>query len=209
MAVKLWLMTLIVYSNRGLSERMGAYRKYIVTMGIVWAASLVVFALVYYVVVAPQLKIKNQVLKESDEKKKQYESAISAAQEDNKKKLAGEVEALKTSLSDYVSEYEESANLTFSVSRIAADKQVDGFTVKTSEQSKAQDAIAAKNLQENRVEIAFESDFLRFASFLNTLERHQPVIFIDRFKLSRGDQTGTPNKVDMTLSYFVRKKQDG
>jgi heme exporter protein D len=188
---------------------MGAYRKYILAMGIVWAASLVVFALVYYVVIAPQLKVKNQVLKESAEKQQRFESALSAAQEDNKKKLAGEVEELKTRLSDYVSEYEESANLTFSISRIAADKQVSDFTVKTSEQSKIQDALAAKNLQENRVEIAFASDFLRFANFLNALERHQPVIFVDRFKVSHGDQSGTPNKVDMTLSYFVRKKQDG
>jgi hypothetical protein len=187
---------------------MGAYRKYILAMGIVWAASLVVFALVYYVVIAPQLKIKTQVLKESTEKKQQFESALSAALEENKKKLASEVEELKTRLNDYVSEYEESANMTFSISRIAADKQVSDFTVKTSEQGKAQDAVTAKNMQENRVEIAFSSDFLRFASFLNTLERHQPVIFVDRFKVSRGDQSGASNKVDMTLSYFVRKKQD-
>ena len=188
---------------------MGAYRKYILAMGIVWAASLVLFALIYYVVIAPQLKIKNQVLKDSTEKKQQFESALNAAQEDNKKKLAGEVEELKTRLSDYVSEYEESANLTFSISRIAADKRVSDFTVKTSEQGKVQDALVAKNLQENRIEIAFASDFLQFASFLNTLERHQPVIFVDRFKVSRGDQSGTPNKVDMTLSYFARKKLDG
>jgi hypothetical protein len=187
---------------------MGAYRKYILAMGIVWAASLVLFALVYYVVIAPQLKIKNQVLKDSTEKRQKFEAALNAAQEDNKKKLAGEVEALKTKLSDYVSEYEESANLTFSISRIAADKQVSDFTVKTSEQSKVQDSAAAKNMQESRVEIAFASDFLQFASFINALERHQPVIFVDRFKVSRGDQSGTPNKVDMTLSYFVRKKQD-
>ncbi|MGA2322698.1 MAG: GspMb/PilO family protein [Sedimentisphaerales bacterium] len=187
---------------------MGAYRKYILAMGIVWMASFIVFALVYYVVIVPQLKVKNQVFKESTEEKQQFESALSAAQEDNKKKLAGEVEELKTRLSDYVSEYEESANLTFSISRIAADKQVSDFTVKTSEQARIQDAAAAKNMQENRVEIAFVSDFLRFASFLNTLERHHPVIFVDRFKVSRGDQSGTSNKVDMTLSYFVRKKQD-
>lgn len=54
---------------------MGAYRKYILAMGIVWAASLVVFTLVYYVVIAPQLKVKNQVLKESTEKKQLFESA--------------------------------------------------------------------------------------------------------------------------------------
>jgi Tfp pilus assembly protein PilO len=188
---------------------MGAYRKYILAMGIVWAASLVLFAVVYYVVIAPQLKVKNQVLEESTEKQKMFESALTAANEDNKKKLAGEVEELKTRLLNYVSEYEESANLTFSISRIAADKQVSYFTVRTSEQVRGQDALVANNLQENHVEITFASDFLRFASFLNTLERHQPVIFVDRFKVVRGDRSGTPDKVDMTLSYFARKKLDG
>jgi hypothetical protein len=188
---------------------MNAYRKYILAMGIVWVASLVVFAPVYYIVIIPQLKAKAQLFKESAEKKQLFESAISAALEDNKKKLAGEVEELRTRLSGYVSEYEESANLTFSISRIAADKQVSNFTVKTSEQSRIQDALAAKNLRENRVEISFMSDFLKFASLLNTLERHQPVIFVDRFKVSRGDQAGMPNKVDMTLLYFARRKLDG
>jgi hypothetical protein len=188
---------------------MGAYRKYILAMGIVWTASLVLFALVYYVVIAPQLKVKNQLLRESTEKKQQFESALSAANEDNKKKLVSEVEELKARLIDYVCEYEESANLTFSISRIAADKQVSDFTVKTFEQSKVQDALATNNLQENRVEIAFASDFLHFASFLNTIERHQPVIFVDKFKVLRGNQSDTTDKVDMTLSYFARKKLDG
>ena len=178
-------------------------------MGIVWAASLVLFAVVYYIAIAPQLKVKNQVLAESAEKQKMFESALTAANEDNKKKLAGEVGELKARLLNYVSEYEESANLTFSISRIAADKQVGDFTVRTSEQARGQDALAANNLQENHIEVAFASDFLRFASFLNALERHQPVIFVDRFKMLRGDRNGTPNKADMNLSYFVRKKLDG
>ena len=188
---------------------MGAYRKYILTMGIVWAASLVVFALVYYIVIIPQLKAKAQLLKESTENEQLFESAISAALEDNKKKLAGEMEELKTRLSGYVCDYEESANLTFSISRIAADKQVSDFTVKTSEQGRVQNALASNNMQENQIEISFASDFLQFASFLNTLEMHQPVIFVDRFKVFRGNGNGMPNKADMTLSYFARKKLDG
>jgi hypothetical protein len=85
---------------------------------------------------------------------------------------------------------------------------VSDFTVKTSEQGRVQDTLTARNLQENYIETAFTSDFLQFASFLNALERHHPVIFVDRFKISYGDHGGMSNKADMTLSYFVRKKQD-
>ncbi len=93
-------------------------------MGIVWGVSFFLFAIAYYFVITPQLKVKARLLKEATEKKEQFDMALNASLEDNKKKLAAEVESLKTRLSNYVSEYEDSPNLTFAVSRIAGDKQV-------------------------------------------------------------------------------------
>jgi Type II secretion system (T2SS), protein M subtype b len=188
---------------------MGAYKKYIIMMGIVWSVSFFLFAIAYYFIIAPQLKVKAGLLKEATEKKEQLDMALNASLEDNKKKLVAEIESLKTRLSNYVSEYEDSPNLTFAVSRIAGDRQVSAFTVKTSEISRQQDQLTAKNLQENKMEISFVSDFMQFANFINTLERHQPVVFVDRFKVQRDGQGGSANKVDMSLSFFVRKKQTG
>jgi hypothetical protein len=186
---------------------MGAYRKYLITMGIVWGVSLALLAIVSYLLIYPQLKVKAQLLKEAADKKEQFNMALNASLEENKKKLAAEVESLRAKLGDYVSEYENFANQTFAISRIAGDKQVSAFTVKTPEMDKQQDQLTAKNLQENKMEISFMSDFLQFANFINTLERRQPVVFVDRFKIQRGEQGGTGNKVDMSLSFFVRKKQ--
>ena len=188
---------------------MGAYKKYIITMGIVWGVSFFLFAIAYYFFITPQLKIKAQLLGEATEKKGRLETALDASLEDNKKKMAAEVESLKTRLNNYVSEYEDSPNLTFAVSRIAGDRQVRAFTVKTPEIGRQPDQLATKNLQENKMEISFASDFLQFANFINTLERHQPVVFVDRFRLQRDGQNGTANKVDMSLSFFVRRKQAG
>ncbi|MGA2679875.1 MAG: GspMb/PilO family protein [Sedimentisphaerales bacterium] len=188
---------------------MGAYRKYIITMGIVWGVSFFLFAIAYYFFITPQLKIKAQLLRESTEKKERLDMALGVSLEDNRKKLAADVESLKTRLSNYVSEYEDSPNLTFAVSRIAGDRQVSAFTVKTSDISRQQDQLTAKNLQENKMEISFVSDFMQFANFINTLERHQPVVFVDRFRVQRDSQGGAANKVDMSLSFFVRKKQTG
>jgi hypothetical protein len=186
---------------------MGAYRKYLITLGIVWGATLVVCAVAYYFLIVPQVKTKAKLIKEATEKKAQYDMAINASLEETRKKLAAEVESLRGRLSNYASEYEDFANQTFAISRMAGDKQVSAFTVKATEQDRQQDQLKAKNLQENKMEIAFSSDFMQFANFLNTLERHQPVVFVDRFKLQRGDQGATSAKVDMSLSFFVRKKQ--
>ncbi len=186
---------------------MGTYKKYLITMGIVWGCSAVVFAIGYSLFIVPQVKVKDKLSKEAAEKKATFDMALNASLEENKKKLAAEVEALRGKLGDYASDYDEFANQTFAISRIAGDKQVSAFTVKTSDQQDKQHELTSKNLQENRMEIAFTSDFLQFANFLNTLERRKPVVFVDRFKVQRGEQTGMPNKVDMSLSFFVRKKQ--
>jgi hypothetical protein len=187
---------------------MGAYKKYLIMMGIVWGASLLVFAAAYYLVITPQMKVRAKLYKEVTEKKDLLNVAIDASLEENKKKLQGEVELLKGRLYSYVTEYEDFPNLTFAVSRIAGDKQVSALTVRTPEQDRQQDPLTSKNLQENKMEISYTSDFIQFMNFLNTLERHQPVVFVDKFKIQRGDQGASTNKVDMSLSFFVKRKQE-
>jgi len=178
-------------------------------MGLVWTASLVVFVLVYFFIFAPQVKIKSQLVNEANEKKQIYEASINAANEDAKKKLADELDALKTRLNDYAVESEDSANLTFDISRIAADKQLSDFTVKTVDPIKETGKLGVKNLQENGIGVSFSSDFRQFAFFLNALERHRPVVFIDRFKVSRQDKNEGSNAVDMSISIFVKKRPEG
>jgi len=178
-------------------------------MGIVWGVSFFLFAIAYYFFITPQLKMKAQLLREATEKKERLDMALSVSLEDNRKKMTAEIESLKTRLSNYVFEYEDSPNLTFAVSHIAGDRQVGAFTVKTSEISRQQDQLTAKNFQENKMEISFASDFLQFANFINALERHQPVVFVDRFRVQRDGQGGAANKIDMSLSFFVRNKRTG
>jgi len=188
---------------------MRAYRNYILTMGLVWAASLVLFVLVYFFAISPRLKVKALLLKESAQKKQMYEASLNAATEESKKELADEIERLKVRLSDYAVEFEESANLTFDISRIAADKQVSSFTIKATNQTRDSEQEWSKDLQENRIAISFESNFRQFATFLNAVERHRPVIFVDKFKVSRGRQDNALHRADMDLSMFVRKRPEG
>jgi Tfp pilus assembly protein PilO len=186
-----------------------AYKKYLMMMAVVWGAAFVLFVVAYFLVIAPQLKIKAKLVNEASEKQKASAMAVNAAQEENKKKMSEEVEQLKTRLYDYAADFENSANMTLDISRIAADKQVTEFTVKAGGQSKEPGSTEPKNIRENPIEISFVSDFRQFASFLNTLERHRPVVFVDRFKVSRGNEGAASNKVDMDLSIFVRKSPEG
>ena len=185
------------------------YKKYLLTLAAVWGAAIVLFVLAFYLFISPQLRVSAQLAADCNEKQKLYESAIEAAKEENQKKLADEVKTLKNRLSQFVVESQDSANLTFDISRLAGAKQVASFTVKNSEQSMGPDQSDSKNLQENHIEVSFASDFRQFASFLNELERHQPVVFVDRFKLTRANQGDSNHKVEMDLSFFVKKRPEG
>lgn len=185
---------------------MHAYKKHVLAMGLVWGLCLVLFVLAHLFIVGPQLKMKAGLVKESNEKKKIYEAALEAAEEENRKKLADEVEALKSRANDYVADLENSANLTFDIGRIASEKQVGSFTVKAADRASGSDKLESKNMEEKYIDIAFESNYRQFAAFLNAVERHRPVIFVDRFKVTRAAQSGSGHKVDMGLTVFVRKR---
>jgi Tfp pilus assembly protein PilO len=186
-----------------------AYKKHILMLGVVWAVSLVLAVLAFVLVISPRLNVAAKLAGDAAKNKQKYEEAVSAAREENKKKLADELEILKTGLKDYAVEAEDFANLTFDISRIAADKQIIDVSVKTPEQAKTKEQLDSKNLTENRVDISFQSNYVQFASFLNALERHRPVVFIDMFKLSRGERNEPGVKIDMDLTVFVKKRSQG
>lgn len=184
-------------------------REYILMMGLAWAACFVLFALAYFFVISPQLGVKARLARESAEKKQMCEVAINIAKEDSKKKLSDEVKGLKSKLSGYAVDSEESANLTLNIGRIAADKRVSSFAIKSVDQIMDAGQVESGYLQENYVEVTFKSGFNQFATFLNALERHQPVIFVNKFKVLRGGRDDKLNTVDMGISIFVRKQADG
>ena len=173
-------------------------------MGLVWAGAMVLFIAAFVFFINPQVRGKNRLNKEAADKQKLYDGALDAAKEDTKKKLADELETLKSRMNNYAIDSEDSANLTLDISRVAAAEQVSSFTIKTNDQQ--QPGLSdSKYLRENRINISFNANFKQFVTLLNTLERHHPIVFVDNFRITRSTDN---NKVDMELSIFVRKRPE-
>jgi hypothetical protein len=188
---------------------MKGYRNYLLTMALVWAGSLLLFVAVYLLVMTPQKNNRTLLEKQFAEKKKTYESAVQASEEETKVKLTREVEDMQARLHEFVIESEDCANLTLDVSRIAGEKQIGSFTTKTSEEvPSAAQSLTVKRLQESKIEIRFASDFTQFAAFLNALERHHPILFVDKFKITRSEGDSKDHKIEMDLAVFVRKRAE-
>ena len=188
------------------------HKKYLTTVSLIWSALAVLFIITYLLLLAPQRKTKKQIEQQLAEKEKIYNSAREMAQEETKIKLNEQVKSLQNTLKDFVIDFEDSANLTFDISQIANEKNVDSLSIKTKDKQKRRTATKSnlEYIQENHTDISFTASFNQFATLLNALERHRrPVIFVDNFSIMHSRKNITGNEAAMNISFFVKKRRDG
>ncbi len=186
---------------------MKIYKRYLKTAALIWAACFTLFFFVYMLVLGPQRSNQRRVENKLTEKKKMYESALKATQKETRIQLDEQIEHLRNRLGDFVIDFEDSANLTFDISQIAGEKKLASFSVKSRDSSKVSAIPNCDYICENHIDVSFTARFPQFATFLNALERHRPVLFVDKFTISsaRGDSSPQAN---VNLVVFVRKRQD-
>lgn len=184
--------------------------RYFKTVGVVWGGCFVVLVLAYVLVFGPQKKLRRQADMELEEKQQMYHAVIKTAQEENRVKLNKQIEELRNKLNCFVTEFEDAANLTFDISQIASDKEVESFRIKSKEKRRhSAAAVESEYIDENHLAVSFTAGFNQFATFLNALERHQPVVFVDRFTITRSKTEDSAHKVSMDLAFFMKKRQEG
>jgi len=186
---------------------MKTHKKYLMTAGLIWAACSVVLLLAYMLVLGPQKNYKNRIENKLAEKKQVYESALRAAQKETKIRLNEQIERLQSRLKDFVTDFEDSANLTFDISQIANEKKVASFSSKVKKSRAPLTTPDYKYIYENHIVISFVGDFNQFATFMNALERHRPIIFVDKFTIIRSGRDNSVYQVSLNVAALVKKQQ--
>ena len=182
------------------------YRKYFAKAALFWAGCFVLLLFVYMLVLAPQQKSKAQIENRLAQKKQTYDLAQKATLPQTGIQLNKEIEKLQNNLEKFVIDFKDSANLTFDISRIASEKKVASFSIKNKNNQPGSAISDCENICENYIDVSFTSSFNQFAAFLNDLERHRPVVFVDKFKITRSQQDNSGHQVKMNLVVFVRKQ---
>jgi Tfp pilus assembly protein PilO len=179
-----------------------AYKKYITAVALVWIGCFVLFLFFYAIVMAPQKSHKNQLDKQLAEKKQIHESAMKAAQEETKIQIKEQMKEYHNRSNDFVAEQGDLANLSFDISQLSKENRLASFSIKTAD---IQEIAGCNFIAQNQILISFTAGFNQFAAFLNALERHRPVVFVDKFTITRSEQDVSASQVSMELSVFVRK----
>lgn len=182
------------------------YRKQLATVALIWAGCVILFLFAYMFVLSPQIKTKIQVENNLAKKQQMYQSALKAAQEQTRVELQKQNEQLGSRLTEFVTYFENCANLTFDIGQIANEKNISSFSIGGKDSRGITGIPDCNYIGESYIDINFNSGFNQFATFLNTLERHRPVIFIDEFSISRSlQQDEGGHRVSMNVSVFVKK----
>ena len=184
------------------------HKKHFKKIALVWLGYLMLPLLVYISAMAPQKKNMKNIEKQISEKKQIYDSALQATKQETKTRLNKQLKQLQENLGNFVINFEDSADLTFDISQIAGEKQVGDFSIKTKDKSGIKAIANCSQICESQFDISFTADFNKFATLLNAIERHWPVVFIDKFAISRSKQDDPEHPVTMNLTVFVKKKQE-
>ena len=184
------------------------HKKYLTVVGLIWAGCFILFLFSYIVLLSPQFKHKKSVENQLSEIKHKYETAVKATQEETKIKTNENINKLQNRIKDFVVATEDAANLTFDISQVATEKKVGSFNIKMQENKRGSTAVDLKYLKESQIDVGFEGDFTQFATFLNAMERHRPVVFVDNFKIIRSAMADSNHRVIMKLAVFIGKQQE-
>jgi Tfp pilus assembly protein PilO len=187
-----------------------AYKRYLTITGVAWAACLLVFVAAYMVLLKPQANRKRHLENKLIELKQEHEAAKVAAQEQTKIELSAQITQLREKLEAFVTDYENAADLKFDITQMAREKEVASLSVGSGKKNRTlKSSVSDSNsIEESNIDISFVSGFNQFASIVNSLERHRPVILVHEFELDRSHQNKSVYQVTLDVRALVKKQQE-
>jgi hypothetical protein len=183
------------------------HKRYLKTISLTWGASLGLFLLAYVVVLGPQGRAKSSALRNLVEQEQAYKAARKATEEQAQERLKEQLRHLSDKIEDFVVAFDKSANLTFDISRMANEREIESFNIKNEGEIDISVNDENRTVFENSIEVTFSASFNQFASLLNALERYKPVVFVDSFNISPPDINSGKPQISMNLVCLVRKEK--
>ena len=183
-------------------------KKGYTTVGLIWAACGILLFFAYMLILQPQRQSKKDMAKQLIECELAYKAAVKAAEEETQTRLSSQIMSLQARLANFVVDFTESANLTFDISEIAGRQDIEAFDIKGQEKRSTSDMPTFDYIDEDYFEVGFDAGFNQFAAFVNALEKHEPILFIDKVTITRSEHFDQGHQVNLNLAVLVKKQRD-
>lgn len=179
--------------------------KYLVIMAAVWGPCLAMAVAAYALVLRPQIDLRRQLEGDVVQAKAVYARAVEASKSETQTRLTKQVERLESRIGDFLVGFDVAPALAFEIGDLARETRLESFGMKPVSAQTTGPVAERENLAEKHLNVSFEGGFPQFASFLNALERHHPVIFVETFTINRPLETDSRPRADMGLAVLVEK----
>ena len=181
--------------------------KYLKTAGIVWILCFAGFAAIYFLVILPQSKQIERLKIDHEQWQQKADYVKHGTQESTIEQIQEQIEDFQNKLSDFTVSSEDDIQTLAYVEIYNISKEM-GLEINIDDPS-TKGKVAAFNdckyIYGQPIEVRFNASFQEFAVFLNLLERHKTVIFIDNFSISKTEQANK-HSVKMQLAVLVQNE---
>ncbi len=183
--------------------------KYLLSIVTVWGSCLVIAIGFHLFVLAPQMRGVKALEVELAEVRELHKKATEAAKQDNQIRLGQTVEDLHNRVSDFVLRLEASPDLAFEIAESANRTGVKSFAMRPRNKQRLETVANCDLIGEKRIDVSFTSRFHSFATLLNAMERHRPVLFVETFAINRPRTQSSEPQASMELAVLMEKPRDG
>jgi len=184
---------------------MKARNRYLIVLAVAWGPCLLAAAASYAVILRPQLDHRQELEALVASSKERYTRAIDAAKEKDQSRLLEQVESLHHRISDFVVSLADTPDLSFKIGTLAHETKLTSFGMRPANKSGPEAGPDFERIAEKHLDMTFAGEFRHFAAFLNALERHHPVLFVETFAISRPMDKDSQPQANMEVAVLVEK----
>ena len=160
-------------------------KRYIKRVAILWSSTVVPLLLFYLLVALPAQAELDDLRQIAGEKESEYEELTQAASASRREEMEKEIAGLKERYEAFTAQAEEVSQIRSRIRQIAEELRLRSFASKVLFEGHNPAFAKFRYVEERNMSGSFEGDFVSFLAFVNRLERHEPAIFVDQFKLTR------------------------
>lgn len=183
--------------------------RYQIVVAAVWVGTGLILGSGYFLFHVPQQSELLQLTSECAESQVILEQAQLAGREETKIKQQQRREEVDKLLSALSIPQDAVTELVFEIGRIATnDLRLFDFSSQNQQQKSYPTVGKSKLVSEVWLKVDFQATFEQFASFMNRLECHEPVVFVEEvsFRRATGDSLG--HTVSLELSFLTKTETD-
>ena len=173
-----------------------------------WGGSFAALLVLYLFLLLPQNNMANFSKEKLAQLNREYLMSKAANSPEIRAMQNKELTELNNTLNVFVTDFDDLDKLTFSISKIAAEIRVDTFANKGSDSESYSEISTCDQVGYVDATISFRSSFSKFARFVNAVERHDPIIFVDGFTITQDKREDSRHKAEIFLNFLIKIPQE-